>query len=63
MMMQLPKHIAETTILPILRDETVVAAMTPKPAHISKGNLNCRPCARRDPYRVIFVVGKKVVPP
>src|ERR1700745_2685805 len=31
-------------------------------AHISKGNLICRPCARRDPYRVIFVVGKKAVP-
>jgi hypothetical protein len=32
---------------------------TLKHAHISNGNLNCRPCGRRDPYRVMLVSGKK----
>ena len=41
----------------------VVPAFAPRHSHISKGNLVCRPCERRDPYRVISVVGKKAVPP
>jgi len=40
-----------------------VAALALRHARISKGNLVCRPCERRDPYRVISVIGKKAVPP
>ncbi len=45
--------------LPNPHGEEAQAPSRTMPAQLSP----CRPCARRDPYRVIFVVGKKAVPP